>query len=489
MRRYILRACVGAAAWAAFVSTGCTEIYLAFGPGALFGPQQSSAVGGATTRPAVILSPLFLSDQADPLLEATAGAKVVVAAQLNDDNGDGVIDDNDEIDFVSGSDESQPIQIHLNQGGGLAFSTISIAGGGPIARMIKLAVTDIDVDGRPDIAVLVNDTGFTPVEGADLRGAVVLLFAPPDPANALAWTEVTVNGTFVLPDDDVGMTDFAVVDIDLDVEADGVTPRGPDIVLASNEVEDVQDYLRLYLNPGRGGGAAHLSRNGALWGNGSAITVDAVPFRGLAAADIDRDGDLDLVTASPTAKTHNISWFVNPRIPAGVGAVTATWRRDFVGQQQDGGDFVDVADIDGDGDLDVAAAKVSEGLVQWFENPDDPAAGVNIVTQQTFPWRVFNLGKVQSGFDISQMRLVDLNRDGAVDCFVTANGSMAGMQRGLDLYDFWLQFSIVTTNPVATIGRCGFADVNRDGLLDIIAPLDRTGLTQDQIIIYRRLTP
>ena len=133
--------------------------------------------------------------------------------------------------------------------------------------------------------------------------------------------------------------------------------------------------------------------------------------------------------------------------------------------------------------------KTSEGLVQWFENPDNPTQGLSIVSQQSFPWRVFNLGRVQSGYVINQMQLEDMNADGQVDCFVTANGNMAGFTRGLELYDFWLAFSIVSTNPTATIGRCAFVDVNENGLVDIIAPLDREGLTQDQILIFNRLTP
>ena len=491
MRSHVLRVCAGAALLTAFLASGgCTEIYLLFGPGAVFGPQQSAVSGGSTTtRSTAIPSPLFTAEQLDPALEATAGAKIIVAAQMNDDNGDGVIDGNDEIDFVSGSNESQPIQLHLNNGGGASFTTITIAGGGPIAKMVGLQVADFDMDGRPDIAVLVNDTGFTPVTNASLRGAVVLLFAPPNPADALAWQEVTVSETFVLPGDDIGMTDFAVGEIDKAVEADGVTPRGPDIVLGSNEHGDATKFIRLFLNPGRAGGGVHGSRNGATWGASSIITIDAVPFQSLKLADIDRDGDLDIVATYPTAKTFNVRWLVNPLVPAGVAAVSAgTWRRVMVGQQQDGGDFLDVGDIDGDGDVDVGVAKRIDGLVQWFRNPDDPAAGVNVVSQQTFPWDVFNLGSIQSNFSMNQMQLVDLNADGTVDCFVTASGNMVGFQRGSEVHDFWPGFSIVATNPVAEIGTCAFADVNRDGLIDIAAPLDRTGLTQDQFLLLRRVS-
>jgi hypothetical protein len=53
----------------------------------------------------------------------------------------------------------------------------------------------------------------------------------------------------------------------------------------------------------------------------------------------------------------------------------------------------------------------------------------------------------------------------------------------------WQAFVITTTNPVATIGRCAIADVTNDGLIDIVAPLDRDGLINDQIILLRRVSP
>jgi hypothetical protein len=453
-------------AWA--ILPGCAETFLIFGPGGLWGP--GGAIGSATTQPAAIPGPAFTARQIDPLLESTAGARVAVVADMN---ADGVND------VVSGSAENQPVQLHFHVPGTLDYNTVSIAGGAPISTMIDLAVADFDTDGRLDVAVLVNDTGFVPVANASLRGAVVLLFAPPNPADALSWQQVTLTDTFLLPNDATGLTAFGVGDID--------GQAGPDIVVGSNETNLHNIYL--YPNPG---GA--IARNGNAWAR-TTVESDAPPFKDLKLADIDLDGDLDVVASYPIAKSFNLRWLVNPLREAGVGAVLAgNWALRPVGeqrvltqpadQQTPGAEFIAVGDIDGDGDIDVASVFAAFSLIQWFENP-----GPGVVAQQRFPWNVYNLGQMNTSVTINQLQLIDLNRDGRLDAFATASGNMVGFQPGLDVHNFFIPFSIVGTNPVAVIGRCAFDDVNGDGLLDIIAPMDRDGVTRDQLLLLLRLTP
>lgn len=450
-----------------FGCTGCTELFALFGPGGLFGP--TSNVLGATSPQQTIVAPTFAMSRLDPEFEATSGAKVLIVADMN---GDGLQD------IVSGSNENQPIQIHLRTGSAVAYDTFTIAGGGPIARMTDLAVRDLDGDGNPDIAVLVNDTGFVPVDGASIRGAVVLLFAPDDPTDVLNWEQVTILPIFMLAGDGKGLTDFAVADMNGD--------NLPDIVLASNEVDNT-DLIRMYFNPG---GAA--SRDPTAWTEATMpITGDVNEVVSMKVADLDGDGDLDIVASFPTAKTFNIRWMRNPLMESGAGAVTAgAWETRFLGQQAEaepdnqGGDLIAVGDINGDGHIDVAAAHAALGLIQWFENP-----GPTFVNAQSFPWRVYNLGQLKEGVTINQLQLVDLNLDGQLDAFATASGNMVGFQPGPQLYTFWLGFSILATDPVADIGKCAFSDVNGDGLLDILAPLDRVGLANDQFVIFTRTSP
>ncbi len=459
---------------------GCTEMFILLGPQGLVPSSTSGGNLGSlnpggtvstvanpsgtiptTTQPAAVAPPAFLVSLLDPLLEQTAGPQVVRMADMN---RDGLID------FVSGSDESQPVQLHLRNATDLEYTTLSIAGGGPIAKMIDLQITDLDGDGFLDVALLVNDTGFVPVPGAATRGAVVLLFAPADPANQLQWTQTTLDATFVLPEDANSLTAFAVADFD--------GGNGPDIALMSNEINDNRN---VYIYPNPGGANA---RNGALW-NQFLIESDAIVGEDLRGADIDGDGDTDLVAAFPTAKSINIRWLQTPLVEAGAAAVTAgAWVRHFVGQQEGGGNFLDIGDIDADGDLDVAVASIGFGLVQWFDNPGPASVAV-----QGFPWQVFNLVQLQSGFDINQIQLVDLDLNGTLDLYVTASGNIVGAERGTELRDYWTPFNVLATDPIADIGITAFVDANHDGLLDIIAPLDRVGLTMDQIVIFTRQTP
>lgn len=466
------------------VMSGCSEFYFLFGPGGIWGPESANSrtSAGTTTQPVAIAGPAFSVRQLDPVLESTAGARVIVAADFN---GDGLVD------FASGSAESQPIQLHLRVPGTSDYNTFSIAGEVPISIMYDLQVADFDQDGRLDVAVLVNNTGIIPVAGATKRGAVVLLFAPPDPADSIAWQQVVIDATFVLPNDDEGLTDFAVGDMD--------GQNGADIVLGSNEVASGGNTAtkRVYLFQNPGGANA---RNGAAWlGPDFAATFpilsDAPPFKQLDLADIDGDGDLDVVATYPTALSSNIRWLINPLVEAGAGAVAAGgWQGNIIGEQRQlnqpgdeqvpGADYIAVGDIDGDGDVDVVSVFEQLRLVQWFENP-----GPGFVRLQGFPWRVYNIGQLNAGVSINQVQLVDLNLDGRLDCFVTASGSMVAFQPRADVQNYWQPISLLATNPVATIGRCAFVDENGNGLIDIIAPMDRDGVTQDQFLILNRLTP
>lgn len=78
------------------------------------------------------------------------------------------------------------------------------------------------------------------------------------------------------------------------------------------------------------------------------------------AADMDGDGDLDIVGAIEYA--NQIVWYEN------LGGVIPTWTEHLISPFAQVAHGIAVADLDGDGDLDALSASRSDGKVAWHEN-------------------------------------------------------------------------------------------------------------------------
>ena len=91
--------------------------------------------------------------------------------------------------------------------------------------------------------------------------------------------------------------------------------------------------------------------------------------------DLDGDGDLDVVMAlgdgapGGSAFSHQVVWYENLGKP-GTGA---KWEKHTIATEFEQGFEVVAADLDGDGDLDVVATTDDkDGQIVWFENTGDP---------------------------------------------------------------------------------------------------------------------
>ena len=87
-------------------------------------------------------------------------------------------------------------------------------------------------------------------------------------------------------------------------------------------------------------------------------------------ADVDGDGDLDIISASEADDT--IAWYIND------GAKDPMWTAVDIATTADGAMNVDVGDIDGDGDLDIVSASIYDNTIAWYENQG--AAGNHLLT-------------------------------------------------------------------------------------------------------------
>jgi len=416
--------------------------------------------------------------QIDPVIEATAGATAVALGDIDNDG---------RMDFASISSENQPVQLHLLNGQG-AFDLLSIAGGGPLAIMNDVETADFNLDGRLDIAVLVKDTGFVPPEDTDMPSAIILLIQGADALdpNDWIWVEPPPNPCYDacgLAGCDLFLCSNATGPTDLEVDdfnGDGL----PDLAVTSNEPDPGGEealphtFVYVYPNPG----IANVT-NPAAWQR-SIADYDVLDYSDLAVADIDSDGDPDIVAGVPEAKTWNLRWLRN----AGNGA---DWDTVFLGQQMGGADHLEAGDINDDGSPDVAVASTTYSLIQWFRNPG-PNARAPSAAQ--VPWYVYNIGLISDvtvdgqsqSIEFNQLQLLDTDGDAELEVFATGSGYAYEFQRTSNVFNPWTGEALFKADPTGELGWCAFYDYTGNGVRDIIVPVNRDGLTQDGFYLLVR---
>ena len=126
--------------------------------------------------------------------------------------------------------------------------------------------------------------------------------------------------------------------------------------------------------------------------------------------DINSDGYLDVIAARQISSSDHryiISWYENNGAPTGGGWIT---RSVNTSNAADGPVSLDVADLDGDYDLDVVATYQGSGLIRWFKNSgaDTPA---------------FTRYDIASNVDLpAAVKTFDMDMDGDTDVVIASRG-------------------------------------------------------------------
>ena len=331
--------------------------------------------------------------------------------------------------------------------------------GGPA----DVQVGDIDKDGDPDVAAplgvdneiawfdneTVHRQSVFPIENLvndDVPGASVVVARDLDADGDLdlvaaastgqdirwwengglgeTWTERIIDGGFN------GALNVEVADVDGDGDLD---------VLGAAQTDDRLAWWENLL-----GDALTWVEHSIVSGFNGAFDVDA--------ADIDGDGDLDVVGAAEV--DDDITWFEN------LNGDGIAWASHTIDGNADGARSANAADFDGDGDLDVIGAMENANDITWWENFD--GAGLNWITRT-----------IEGGFTGADMVAGgDIDLDGDID--VVAAGIVADDIKWWENEDglgtTWIERTIEgnfngATSVVAT-------DMDADGDIDILAAAD-----------------
>lgn len=126
-----------------------------------------------------------------------------------------------------------------------------------------------------------------------------------------------------------------------------------------------------------------------LFDGGLVVTDQAMGARCAVAADFDGDGHLDLVSAS--SNDNAVSWFRNEKGSSGVLSFSIkkqiTW-------SSLGSRIVTVADIDMDGDVDVIGASYYDSTVRWFENDGSGKFTPHVISTAVNEGQVSAIGEI-----------------------------------------------------------------------------------------------
>ena len=176
-----------------------------------------------------------------------------------------------------------------------------------------------------------------------------------------------------------------------------------------------------------------------------AMTIDATASMQFAStADLDRDGDLDILTASFNG-SGRIAWYEN------VGSMGFT--RHVISENEADATSIIANDLDGDGDLDLVVSSLTNNSISWYENNGQTQFTNRVITR--------------SAPKASSLFVADLDQDGDSDIVFATKGdnSVSWMEnRG----DQGFVKHVIDTQSDAPCSVHA-ADMDGDGDLDVIS--------------------
>ncbi len=340
---------------------------------------------------------------------SAAGATEVTAIQSDWSGGPGF--EGPVLEWSAGF-ESADTMAWRAVSGQLALMTSPVASPGRVSLpgeadgAIKVYAADIDLDGDTDVL------------GSSYYGNELLLFVN-DGGSPPSWERQVIDGELAEP--------LAVSVVDLD--GDGL----PDILGGSAAGAEVVWWRNL------GGSPPAWSR----W----TIDDDVPGAHDVAGADLDGDGDVDVIAVS--FEDDEIMWWRND------GGAGTAWQRFTVASNFDYPTKVAIADVDHDGDLDVFSVAWHDRQIAWWRNEGgDPIEWTGEIIEEGFAGAHW-------------VHACDVDDDGWLDVIGAAMdlGQVAWWRNDGADQTSWQKTVITRTLPGAVSAVAG--DLDGDGDLDV----------------------
>jgi len=291
--------------------------------------------------------------------------------------------------------------------------------------------------------ILTSANGACSVYAADLDGDSDLdMLSASWKDDKIAWYENTVGeGTFgtqqiISPSAEEAKSVFAA-DLDGDGDMD---------VLSASENDD---KIAWYENT-----------NGlGIFGLHHIISTNADAATSVYSADLDNDGDMDVLSASII--DDKIAWYENLD---GEGNFST---QNIITTIADKANSVYAADIDSDGNLDVLSASIADGKIAWYKNMDGEGnfGAQQLISQEAGAFCVY---------------ASDIDGDGDMDVLSSSVFNVVWYENLDGLGTFYRHLITDDINEAQSVYA---SDIDGDGTMDVLF----TTLYANEIVVYRNI--